>query len=354
MKTRFHWLTIFLLFSLWILHSAPVHAGPASLPPFQEVSPTPMPPVPSPDEMIAAINSLRISYGLPPLNTHPILMQVAQDQAYVLSDSEGAAGHERPSGISLTEYLILLGYPLSGDLSLGGYRSENFVLGHGMTVQEAIQAWLGDDPHTNTMLSPNRSDIGAGIAVDDEGMIYYVIDTALQTTSGLPQSVALGMLTGVPMTQTASAQWAANLSLPQNIVPVYINTARPDGDVIHEVRYGQTLWSIAIIYGTTIEQIKRLNNLQLDVIVPGWTLLIQKSATQPPSPTTTFVSTPSSQTQAYLPTPTITMTPTASLSNKTAVFSQSLGQNKIVVVALIISFSVLVAGVVGFGKKKEE
>jgi len=39
--------------------------------------------------------------------------------------------------------------------------------------------------------------------------------------------------------------------------------------------------------------------------------------------------------------------------NDTKVLMQSFGQNKVVVVALIISFSVLVAGVVGFGKKKE-
>ena len=32
----------------------------------------------------------------------------------------------------------------------------------------------------------------------------------------------------------------------------------------------------------------------------------------------------------------------------------SLGQNKIVLAALIISFSVLVAGIVGFGKNQEE
>jgi len=41
------------------------------------------------------------------------------------------------------------------------------------------------------------------------------------------------------------------------------------------------------------------------------------------------------------------------LPDEAQVLVQSLGQNKLVVVALIISFSVLVAGVVGFGKKKE-
>jgi len=37
-----------------------------------------------------------------------------------------------------------------------------------------------------------------------------------------------------------------------------------------------------------------------------------------------------------------------------SVLAQSLGANKLVVVALIVSLSVLVAGIVGFGKKKEK
>jgi hypothetical protein len=43
-----------------------------------------------------------------------------------------------------------------------------------------------------------------------------------------------------------------------------------------------------------------------------------------------------------------------SSSNDTAMLAEALGQNKLVVVALIISFSVLVAGIIGFRKKKEE
>ena len=92
-------------------------------------------------------------------------------------------------------------------------------------------------------------------------------------------------LTNIPATQAAciglSTQDAAYGSLSQYSIPIAISTARPDGDVVHEVQYGQTLWSIAIQYGTTIAQIKQLNNLTSDTIVPGWTLLIQKGATQP-------------------------------------------------------------------------
>lgn len=57
-------------------------------------------------------------------------------------------------------------------------------------------------------------------------------------------------------------------SLSQYSIPVVLSTA-PYGDVMYEVKYGQTLWSIAIQYGTTIEQLKPLNNLTVNIVVPG-------------------------------------------------------------------------------------
>ncbi len=42
---------------------------------------------------------------------------------------------------------------------------------------------------------------------------------------------------------------------------VAISTAREDGAIYHEVKYGQSLWSIAIAYGTKIEEIKRLPHI---------------------------------------------------------------------------------------------
>ncbi|MEW6240208.1 MAG: LysM peptidoglycan-binding domain-containing protein [Chloroflexota bacterium] len=252
-------------------------AGSFESPPQQEATPASPP---TPGEVIAAVNALRVSHGLPPLNPHPILMRVAQEEAEGIA--AGLGGHWRPNNMTLGQWLISLGYPLSGDLSQDGYRSENWVAAS--TTEDAIAFWLSDDEHTNTMLSPNRSDIGAAVAVGDQ--IYVVIETALQTSSGQMQYDAYPILTGIPATQTAyyslmteAAQYGI---LPQYSVPVIKSTARPDGDVIHEVQYGQTLWSIAIQYGTTIEQIRRLNNLSLTpVIYPGQKLLIQKNATQP-------------------------------------------------------------------------
>ncbi len=230
---------------------------------------------PTASELINAVNSLRLSHGLPALQIHPILMQTAQSQANALLASAGAVGHNRPGGMTFTEQLIQLGYPLAGDLSLGGYRSENFVFGANLTIEAAIQLWLGDGSHTGTMLSPNYLDIGAGVAVGSDDAVYYVIDCARPTSSGQPQSGA-ATLAG---TEDGQSQ------LPnQYIVPVSRSTARPDGVVLHEVRYGQSLWSIAIAYGTTIRNLRALNDLSDTTIYEGQTLVVQRGATQPVAP----------------------------------------------------------------------
>ncbi len=240
---------------------------------------------PSSSELINAVNALRLSRGLPPLGIHPILMQTAQSQANALLGSDGAVGHSRPAGMTFTEQLIQLGYPLAGDLSLGGYRSENYVFGNDLTVQDAIQFWLGDEPHTNTMLSPNYLDIGAGVAIGSDGTAYLVIDCARPTASGQPQSDAASLLT---VTVESQSQL-----LSQYIIPVSRSTARPDGVVFHKVQYGQSLWSIAIVYGTTIKNLQALNNLSDINVYEGQVLIVQRNATQPASPSAISAGTPS-------------------------------------------------------------
>lgn len=364
MHRRFSALTIALVLVALTLPSARVFADHNNLPPLQEESatptatleePTPGPSAIYPTDMINAVNDLRARNGLPGLAVHPALMEVAAQTANALAVTEGAAGHYRPCNMTLGQLLLIRGFALWGDLSQDGYRSEDWVSAR--TVQEAIDFWLSDQLHSDTMLSEHRSHIGAAVAVGDQ--IYMVIVTALQTPSGRMQWGA-----EVHLTQAANAQAACTGRATQNAemgglaeysIPVLVSTARPDGDVVHEVQYGQTLWSIAIQYGTTIEQLKRLNGLTDDTVVPGWKLLVQKDATQPAPSTLTLI--PGSEMQTQTPTPAWTMTPAhtpTQARNEMSVLGQSLAANKLVVMALIISFSVLVAGVIGFRKKKEE
>jgi len=336
---------------MWILPSTRTLAGHSGLPPFQEETSTPMPSAPSPADIINAVNNLRLQHGLNALTTHDVLMEVAAEQVSALAASEGAIGHDRPCGMTLGQELLMKGFPLWGDLSQDGYRSENWVTA--FTAEEAISFWLSDDIHTNTMLSEYRSDIGAAVAVSDQ--IYVVLETALRTNSGRMQSHAYAILTSIPVTQAACmGQLTPNAdgSISQYSIPVAVNTARPDGDVVHEVQYGQTLWNLAIEYKVSIEQIKRLNNLTGDTIVPGWKLLIQKNATQP-APFTMTSSVEDVKQNLYTPTPRVTLTPTVTENSPSMDAGQFIKQNSMVVVAFVISFSVLVAALVGFGKKKD-
>lgn len=361
MKRLFPSLLLIPLFIAWIHPSSAAQASDHNLPPLQEASPTletestPEPTVPTASGIIESVNQLRIAHGLSPLNVHPVLMQVAAQQASALALSEGAVGHERPCGMTLGQQLLSMGYPLLGDLSMDGYRSENWAMG--MSGEQVFAFWLSDDEHTNTMLSPNRSDIGAAVVVNDSGQIFIVLETAWSTSSGRMQYDAIPILTGIPASQTVCAGFASG-EISNFITPVSLNTARPDGDVIHEVKYGQTLWNIAELYKVDVSEIKRLNGLQSDNIVVGWKLLIQKGATQPPPMTDTPVVTAAlrTATPSRFPTsvPYHSSTPSATVTVPPVSAGEFAKQNSTIIAGLLIAFSVLAAAVVGFSRKKVE
>jgi len=218
-------------------------------------------------DLVNAVNALRASNGLPAYSISSILMYTAQAQADFMA-ATSTVTHTGPGGISVTDRLLAAGYPLAGDLSLGGFRSENIISNRqNMSAQAAVDAWTGDAPHLNTMLSPDLTEIGAGVS----GLVYYVIDAARPTTGGagasaLTQSVAGG--SAVPAVDAVVRQ-------------VVISTPNAAGDVIHVVQSGQSLWQIAIDYGVKIDDIKRLNYLLDNNIYPGEKLVIKKLETLP-------------------------------------------------------------------------
>jgi LysM repeat protein len=205
------------------------------------------------------------------------------------------------------------------------------------------------------MLSEFRSDIGAGVSMsrDEWGQdqIYVVIETALQNRSGQQQAGARDFLTHLPniISGTTSINGTpVPLSVGQYIIPVAQSTARPDGDVFHQVQYGQTLWSIAITDSTTIEQIRRLNNLGTsNIVYEKQMLLVQKAATQPvpvPTQTATMVF---SRSSPSTPSPIVTLTEVAAGTAPKPTYQSSL-----VVLVVIIGLSLALAGLVAGLKVK--
>jgi len=249
----------------------------------------------SPYDLINAVNELRTSYGLAPYSINSILMYTAQAQAEFMAATANVT-HAGPGGIGLTDRLLAAGYPLAGDLSAGGFRAENITSGNeNRTAQSAVEGWTRDALHLNTMISPNLSEIGAGVALAN-GKVYYVIDCALPIIVGLPQG------------STSDPAVEAPLSVP------ILSTPNSDGDVIHEVMPGQSLWQIAIAYKVTIEDIKRLNNLFDNNIYPGSKLLIKTNVVLPTATLTVMPTSPSHMTSTGVPvSPTVTLLPTVTI-----------------------------------------
>ena len=243
------------------------------------------------NELAIAVNALRESRGLNALNVHPILMQNAQQHANYMA-ATGNITHLDAAGRRPFQRALAAGYSVAGDLSLGGFFSENILSGPGLSAQQIVDAWMSDEPHANTMLSANRSDIGAGIAYSD-GYGYYVIDTGLQSSRPIQYTPASGEVTSQD---------------PIVLSPRATSTPLADGSIEHTVRSGETLWTIAAAYGISLEQITLLNHINRDRFIYHGDELVVRLA-QTATPTTRPTSTPRTPRPTRTPTTPAAPTP---------------------------------------------
>lgn len=260
----------------------------------------------SAQELIAAVNTLRAQNGLPPYQVNPILMAVAQAHAEYMANT-GTVTHYSADGSRPFQRALAAGYPVGGDLSLGGFFSENIISGRNMTAEQAVQAWTGDAPHLNTMLADHLTEIGAGVAV--RGDVYYYVIDAARPASG-------------PVAYTPVNPQGTPITVAPPVAPVSVtSTPGPDGRLVHVVQAGQTLWTIAAVYGVSLDELRERNNLANDWIQPGQQLVIRpgEAATASPSPspseTATLPPPPSpTATAARQPSPTLLPANTAAPS----------------------------------------
>ena len=269
-----------------------VFVGPAAAAPFANAY-----------ELIDAVNALRASQGMGPLNVDPILMSIAQAQNDY-SMSIGSVTHTGPNGSRPRERAYAAGY--GGGATV--FVSENIAQGTNLSPSEAVQWWTGDDPHWNTMMGANYRDIGAGAGCDGN-VCYYTIDTGY---------VAGG--TSANSTAPAAAQAPA---APSGAMPVLQATPMPDGSIMHTVLAGQTLWTVAAVYDLPLAELLEQNGLtENSLLRPGDELLIraatEPSATPTPDVTTTPTSRPPSATPTLLREPGTPPPPTLGTSDESA------------------------------------
>lgn len=280
-------------------------------------------------ELIDAVNRYRGQNGLPAYAISSILMGTAQNQADYMASIQTVT-HTGPGGISFPDRLRAAGYNFV-------FRSENII-----SASPAASGWdlvtspgWADSLHQHTMLSPDLCEVGAGVAVNG-ALAYYVLDAACPSGSG-----STGGSTPIP-----GATSSGGGAVAPTLATVIPNTPKPDGSISHIVRPGETLWSIAIAYNTTIAKLKVLNNLQTDEIYPNQTLIIARPAnTQTPSPTSTITPFPTATpfvfwTATRLPEPTASSAPSAPVAGKSGILIVGI----IVIAALTAAGAVTAAG----------
>lgn len=293
-----------------------------------------------PYSLINEVNSLRQANGLPPYSINSILMGTAQQHAQYMSVA--GVTHFGADGSSPWQRALAAGYPLGGDLSLGGFFSENIIAGVNKSVQDAVTAWQGDAPHLNTMLSANLTEIGAGVAVVGD-YVYYVIDCARPTNSGQPQAV----------TSPVGGTILSSTSVPA--APLVLNTivaATPlnDGKIVHIVKPGETLWLIAVSYGVKVADIRKNNNLsEAEAVYPGEKLFIKQQSTFTPAPPTlTSTLTPPSS-----PTTTNTLPPSSTMTATEIPVAAIPSSTSTLVLGIIIGAAFVLAAVLVWGGTKK-
>jgi hypothetical protein len=240
-----------------------------------------------PYALIDAVNNLRIGNGLPPYAINNTLMSIAQSHSNYQA-SIGQVTHIGAGGTRPRDRAAAAGY--GGGATF--FISENIAGGTDLSVDGAISMWLGDDPHIQTMLSPNYQEIGAGVA-EAGGFVYYTIDAAY--------------VAGGNYSPPATAKPGGPTAIPYYAVQT--TTPNADGSIVHTVMSGQNLTLIAKAYGLTVAELKKLNKMTSDALYVGDNLIIQLPNTPGPTGTATGTMTP---TRAATPTrkPTRTPTPT--------------------------------------------
>lgn len=197
--------------------------------------------IPSPQvtafDLIAAMNTLRVSNGLPALIEDPIINAVAQSTAKTMADN-------------LMSWHI---GDVSGRLAAAGYgggatvwATENFAVGN-LSIDEIMVIW-SDPSHMIPAVNPAYCHVGAGVARASNGSTYYVLQAAYTSTQSCGEYGA----PGGGSDGGSGSGW---------IVPVKVATPDSEGRVYHEVESGQSLWAIAVAYHVTIRDLEIWNNL---------------------------------------------------------------------------------------------
>jgi len=267
-------------------------------------------------DLINTVNNLRQSQGLAPYTIESYLMGFAQTQSDYMA-SLGTWTHIRADGSTAFDYGI----------------KENVAMGTDMSVSYCVYTVWSDAVHWQTMVGYETGTVGAGVTVVD-GVVYYTLNVRPGDSTSTTSNTNFNE---EPVSYSPQQE-----TTQEYISQVIINTPDADGIIYHTVQYGETLWSIAIAYNTTIDEILTNSGLPLNTteVFEGTRLLIQ-GATEP-SATPSFTPTedpgtptPTQPRPTLTPFPTRTPKPTNTPTPPPSLVTRTFGETRYIAIALI-------------------
>jgi LysM repeat protein len=195
-------------------------------------------------DLIIAMNTLRVSMGLPALVEDQIINAVASSTAQIMAANQMSWHIGNVSG-----RLQSAGY--GGGAKVWG--TENFAVGGSHSIDTIMVAWA-DPSHMIPAVNPAYCHVGAGTAKAANGMTYYVLQAAYISGKSCGAYTPGGGAPAQPGTNPVPG-------VPQIIVPVKIAKPDAEGKVLHVVEPGQSFWAIAVAYQVTIRDIEIWNNI---------------------------------------------------------------------------------------------
>lgn len=235
-------------------------------------------------ELISLVNNLRSAYGLPALTEDSILDSTAYATAAQMA-ANGVCAHIGGA----RERIAAAGF--GGGATI--FATENMACAVSADIGWIQQVW-SDSTHMMPMTDAKYTHVGAGVYTGSNGTTYYVLHAAYIYGGG-------SSLPGGSEEEPAEEEPVVSEPL---VEPVFTVTPQSDGSIVHIVKYGQALSTIATWYGVTVEQIMTLNNMTSEMIYEGQPLIIRLAPTVTITPTRTI--TPRQPTRTPTLTPTVT------------------------------------------------